>query len=54
MTKECVLTLVDNQANIIHFKNNYDQNMELTEDEVKKKILFNSKTNNNSIFYYLL
>ncbi|XP_022180665.1 uncharacterized protein LOC111040907 [Myzus persicae] len=34
MTKECVLTLVDYQANIIHFKNNYDQNMELTEDEM--------------------
>ncbi|XP_016662361.1 uncharacterized protein LOC103310238 isoform X5 [Acyrthosiphon pisum] len=34
MTKECVLKLVDDQTNILNFKNNYDQNMELTEDEM--------------------
>lgn len=43
MTKECVLKLMDDQTNILNFKKNYDQNIELTEDEVKKKILFNSK-----------
>ncbi|KAL5240033.1 hypothetical protein ACI65C_007443 [Semiaphis heraclei] len=34
MTKECVLKQMDNQANSLNFKNNYDQNMELTEDEM--------------------
>jgi len=35
MTKECVLKQMDDQANSLNFKNNYDQNMELTEEEVK-------------------
>jgi len=38
MTGECILKLVDDQINILNFNNNYDQNMELTEDEVKKNI----------------
>jgi len=54
MAKECVLKLVDDQANILNFKINDDQNMELTEVEVKKIFLFNSTTNNNSIWFYLL
>jgi len=54
MTEECVLKLVDDKANIMNFKNNYEHNMELTEDEVKKIFLFNIKANNNSIRYYLL
>lgn len=36
MTKECVLKQMDDQSNILILKNNYDQNMELTEEEVKK------------------
>jgi len=38
MTGECILKLVDDQVNILNFNNNYDQNMELTENEVKKNI----------------
>ncbi|KAF0750062.1 hornerin-like, partial [Aphis craccivora] len=34
MTGECILKLVDDQTKILNFNNNYDQNMELTEDEM--------------------
>lgn len=45
MTGECILKLVDDQTKILNFNNNYDQNMELTEDEVKKIFLLSYKTN---------
>jgi len=45
MTKECILKQVDDQVNILNNNNKYDQNMELTEDEVEKLLLFNNKTN---------
>jgi len=45
MTGECILKLVDDQTKILNFNNNYDQNMELTEDEVKKNFLLSYKTN---------
>lgn len=38
MTGECILKLMDDQINILNFNNIDDQNMELTEDEVKKNI----------------
>ncbi|XP_026804583.1 uncharacterized protein LOC113548103 isoform X2 [Rhopalosiphum maidis] len=34
MTKECILKQVDDQVNILYYNNKYDQNMELTEDEM--------------------
>jgi hypothetical protein len=51
MTKECILKQVDDQVNILNNNNKYDQNMELTEDEVKKLLSFNNITN---IKYYIL
>ncbi|XP_025202924.1 uncharacterized protein LOC112600011, partial [Melanaphis sacchari] len=34
VTKECILKLVDDQENILNFNDKYDQNIELTEDEM--------------------
>ncbi|XP_015365834.1 PREDICTED: uncharacterized protein LOC107163104 [Diuraphis noxia] len=43
MTKECVLKQMNDQGNISNFKNNYEQNMELTEDEMVEIIGENLK-----------